>query len=316
MAFRSSFTPRGEPSTTADQSDPSRSSLWSRQVIAEPLQWGHAVWCADLDADGDDELIIGQRDPNKPGATGPEDQASSFSTPSTDTIPLAFDRHTIDDGGMACEDAVAADLDGDGRIDIIAGGRATHNVKIYWNRQIFARFQLCFIQSSVAGRSFLQMNHSGDCSNRNGVVTAASLLALAGALSSAQTTGQSVSPQSKTDPKINDAFKGPTSRLTSRGSSLRIERYTRGGTRSSRHLELKPGMAVADIGAGTGLFTRLMAEKVGASGKVYAVDIAPEFLAHIAADAKKHRTNADRDGAGELRRRRNLPAGARWTWFF
>ena len=35
---------------------------------------------------------------------------------------------------MACEDALAADLDGDGRPDIIAGGRATHNVKIYWNR--------------------------------------------------------------------------------------------------------------------------------------------------------------------------------------
>ena len=46
--------------------------LWSRHVIAEPLQWGHAVWCADLDSDGDDELIIGQRDPNKPGAIGPK----------------------------------------------------------------------------------------------------------------------------------------------------------------------------------------------------------------------------------------------------
>ena len=31
--------------------------------------------------------------------------------------------------------ALAADLDADGRIDIIAGGRATHNVKIYWNRR-------------------------------------------------------------------------------------------------------------------------------------------------------------------------------------
>ncbi|HKM52517.1 MAG TPA: FG-GAP-like repeat-containing protein [Isosphaeraceae bacterium] len=29
---------------------------------------------------------------------------------------------------------MAADLDGDGKNDIIAGGRATHNVKIYWNR--------------------------------------------------------------------------------------------------------------------------------------------------------------------------------------
>ncbi len=52
-------------------------------------------------------------------------------------------------------------------------------------------------------------------------------------------------------------------------------------------LGLTPGMAVADVGAGTGLFTRLFAEKVGPTGKVYAVDIAPEFLAHIAAEARK-----------------------------
>ena len=40
---------------------------------------------------------------------------------------------SIDDGGIGCEDLVAADLDGDGRPDILAGGRSTHNVKIYWN---------------------------------------------------------------------------------------------------------------------------------------------------------------------------------------
>ena len=41
---------------------------------------------------------------------------------------------------------------------------------------------------------------------------------------------------------------------------------------------LRPGMAVADVGAGTGLFTRLFAAKVGAEGRVYAVDIAREFI--------------------------------------
>jgi ubiquinone/menaquinone biosynthesis C-methylase UbiE len=41
---------------------------------------------------------------------------------------------------------------------------------------------------------------------------------------------------------------------------------------------LRPGMAVADIGAGTGLFTRLFAAEVGKAGRVYAVDIAPAFL--------------------------------------
>ena len=40
-------------------------ALWNRQVIAEPMQWGHAVWCVNLDADQDDEIVIGQRDPNR-----------------------------------------------------------------------------------------------------------------------------------------------------------------------------------------------------------------------------------------------------------
>jgi predicted methyltransferase len=45
--------------------------------------------------------------------------------------------------------------------------------------------------------------------------------------------------------------------------------------------KLKPGMTVADVGAGTGLFTRMFAAGVGPMGKVYAVDIAPKFVDHI-----------------------------------
>jgi hypothetical protein len=109
--------------------------LWDREVIAEPLAWGHAVWCANLDADGDDEVVIGQRDPNRSGdgPTGPGIFVFD-PVPGSDPDSLRFTRHTVDDGGMACEDACAADLDGDGRPEIIAGGRATHNVKVYWNR--------------------------------------------------------------------------------------------------------------------------------------------------------------------------------------
>ena len=43
-------------------------------------------------------------------------------------------------------------------------------------------------------------------------------------------------------------------------------------------LELNPGMTVADIGAGTGYYSWRLAQTVGASGTVYAVDIQPEMI--------------------------------------
>ncbi len=43
-------------------------------------------------------------------------------------------------------------------------------------------------------------------------------------------------------------------------------------------LALKPGMAVADIGAGTGYLSRRMATAVAPGGKVFAVDVQPEMI--------------------------------------
>ncbi|WP_447979782.1 class I SAM-dependent methyltransferase [Candidatus Nitrospira bockiana] len=45
-------------------------------------------------------------------------------------------------------------------------------------------------------------------------------------------------------------------------------------------LGLKPGMAVADLGAGSGYFTRRFAQAVTETGRVYAVDVEPEMLAY------------------------------------
>jgi SAM-dependent methyltransferase len=59
-------------------------------------------------------------------------------------------------------------------------------------------------------------------------------------------------------------------------------------------LGLAPGMAVADIGAGTGLFLAPFAEAVGASGRVFAVEIAPRFLDHL-------RARADDEGLDSVR---------------
>jgi ubiquinone/menaquinone biosynthesis C-methylase UbiE len=49
---------------------------------------------------------------------------------------------------------------------------------------------------------------------------------------------------------------------------------------------LRQGRVVADIGAGTGLFLEPFADAVGRGGAVYALDIAPAFVEHMAARAK------------------------------
>ena len=107
--------------------------LWTRRVIDEPVKWGHAVWCVDLDGDNDEEILIGQRDPNAQDGPTPRGPGVYAYDPVRNIDPLTFNRHVLEDGGVAVEDLIAADLDGDGRPEVIAGGRATHNVKIYWN---------------------------------------------------------------------------------------------------------------------------------------------------------------------------------------
>ena len=54
-----------------------------------------------------------------------------------------------------------------------------------------------------------------------------------------------------------------------------------------RELGLKPGMAVADIGAGTGYYARRMAPLVGSGGVVYATDVQPEMMKMLEDGAKK-----------------------------
>jgi predicted methyltransferase len=54
-----------------------------------------------------------------------------------------------------------------------------------------------------------------------------------------------------------------------------------------RELGLKPGMRVADVGAGTGYYSRRIAPLVGPTGKVYAVEIQPEMVKMLEAASKR-----------------------------
>jgi cyclopropane fatty-acyl-phospholipid synthase-like methyltransferase len=80
-------------------------------------------------------------------------------------------------------------------------------------------------------------------------------------------------------PGINDRFRQQPD------MSIRQFEFSAGDPGQQKEIlnacELKPGMDVADIGAGSGVHVRLFAEKVLPAGKVYAVDIIQDFLDHI-----------------------------------
>lgn len=97
-----------------------------RAVIEDTLKQGHAIWAADLDGDGGDELLVGHREAGTGDVKGPGLYVFAY-----DDATQKWVKHIIDDGGVAVEDAFILDLTGDGKPDLLAGGRATHNVKLY-----------------------------------------------------------------------------------------------------------------------------------------------------------------------------------------
>jgi hypothetical protein len=110
---------------------PKTGGAYQRNVIDTELKWGHGLWCCDLDGDGNDEIVVGVRDPlNDKIRSG----VNVFRA--TDATATKWEKHVVDNGGVAVEDLACADLNGDGKIDIVAVGRATGNVKIYWNQGV------------------------------------------------------------------------------------------------------------------------------------------------------------------------------------
>jgi hypothetical protein len=112
------------------QSDSNLNGTWKRHVIEDKLKDGHAVACADLLGTGSDQIIVGWRAMRNSGApVGIKLYTASKPDGSE------WEASSIDDNQMACEDLKVADLNGDGKLDIIAAGRKTKNVIIYWNRR-------------------------------------------------------------------------------------------------------------------------------------------------------------------------------------
>lgn len=95
----------------------------------------------------------------------------------------------------------------------------------------------------------------------------------------------SLAQEASVNPGINKSFESPN-------VDEFVGRFEREGRDAFDHRHdivkacgLKPGMTVADVGAGTGLFTRLFAPLVGSRGTVFAVDIAERFVKHVESSA-------------------------------
>ncbi|WP_020530057.1 FG-GAP repeat domain-containing protein [Flexithrix dorotheae] len=98
-----------------------------RKVLTGSLNQGHALACADLLGKDFDQVVVGWRNKDNEEKVGiklfvPDKRWSNWKS------------YIIDDDNMACEDLKIADLDNDGKPDIIASGRATNNLIVYWNR--------------------------------------------------------------------------------------------------------------------------------------------------------------------------------------
>ena len=105
------------------------STQLQRIVLDKSLKEGHGLVTGDFLGNGTVQLVAGWRTPNEAGDIG----IKLYEPVNEDYTE--FKAHWIDQNGMATESLTAADLNGDGKLDIIASGRSTNNLKIYWNRR-------------------------------------------------------------------------------------------------------------------------------------------------------------------------------------
>ena len=108
-------------------------------------------------------------------------------------------------------------------------------------------------------------------------------VALAPVALAACTSSPPPAPPQSVKPGINKDFLDPAldpQKFVERFETESREIFTERAAIASM-VGLQPGQSMADIGAGTGLFTLPFAEAVGPKGRVYAVDIAPAFVERI-----------------------------------
>jgi len=105
-----------------------KDGLWQRQVLDDTLVDGHALACYDYLGLNNRQIAVGWRAHHK---IGKRVGVKLFYTTKEDGT--GWEQFLLDDNTMACEDLVGTDLDGDRDTDLVAAGRSSKNIKIYWN---------------------------------------------------------------------------------------------------------------------------------------------------------------------------------------
>jgi len=102
--------------------------IWKRQVLDDSLKDGHAVVAADFLGTGSDQVVAGWRGMNPKGVPGVR-----LFTP-LDGAGKEWRTSEISGEAVAIEDIKSADLNGDGKPDLVLAGRQTKNLQILWNQ--------------------------------------------------------------------------------------------------------------------------------------------------------------------------------------
>jgi len=100
-------------------------------------------------------------------------------------------------------------------------------------------------------------------------------------------SGIALAQEKSVKPGINDTFRSPNPQEFVERFEIESREVFHHRQKILEACRIEPGQTVVDIGAGTGLFTRLFSEAVGKEGRVIAVDIAKEFLDHIKTTSAK-----------------------------
>jgi hypothetical protein len=102
-----------------------RRGRWQRNVIYSTLKEGHEVCVGDFDGDGRDDIVVGDRGRGK--------VSSAHVFWSEDDAGTRWRHQVLDEMGMSASGCAVADMNGDGRLDIVLIGSATANIKWYEN---------------------------------------------------------------------------------------------------------------------------------------------------------------------------------------